>query len=312
MTTIRRRIQAAGKSLLHELFVGGQRIGVNILPTHFYSEIPNIPELRRKTNWRKPNSLVGVAGADLKSQVANLSAWLEPHLAALNDGSIYKAAIQANGSDGGYGEIEALVLHAFILTVQPKRIVQIGCGVSTAIMIGAARAAGYRPCITCLEPYPTQFLKEAQRSGDLTLIASPAQDVSPSVYEQLEGGDLLFVDSTHTVKPGSEVNLIILEVLPRLAPGVYVHFHDVYFPYDYQRRLLSDEIFFHCESTLLHAFLACNSRFRIEASLSMLHYGARDALRQLLPVYDPQREIDGLAEPGGRHFPSAIWMRTVD
>ncbi len=128
----------------------------------------------------------------------------------------------------------------------------------------------------------------------------------------LDKGDMLFVDSTHTVKPGSEVNRIILDVLPRLPTGVFVHFHDIYFPYDYQRGLMSTELFFNTESTLLHAFLINNAYCRIVLSLSMLHYAVPRKLMALIPHYEPQGNADGLRSAGGIHFPSATYLLTTN
>src|SRR5690606_17232979 len=106
-----------------------------------------------------------------------------------------------------------------------------------------------------IEPFPSAFLLDAHTNGQITLIEKKAELVPRETITKLQQGDMLFIDSTHTVKPGSEVNRIILDVLPRLNDGVFVHFHDIYFPYDYQRSLLSSELFFNSESTLLHAFL---------------------------------------------------------
>jgi hypothetical protein len=122
----------------------------------------------------------------------------------------------------------------------------------------------------------------------------------------------LFVDSTHTVKPGSEVNKIILEILPRLQKNVWVHFHDIYFPYDYKRNILSGDLFFWLESTMLHAFLINNPGYKIMASLSMLHYSLPGGLKKLIPKYDPEINDNGLKkQPGeGTHFPSALYLQS--
>lgn len=133
------------------------------------------------------------------------------------------------------------------------------------------------------------------------------------VYLTLGEGDLLFIDSTHTVKPGSEVNLIILEVLSRLAKGVYVHFHDIYFPYDYKRALMSDGLFFSNESVLLHAFLIGNAHYVIRTSLSMLHYAVPSEFEKLLSGYKPQENDFGLRSGNieGRHFPSSLYIQKI-
>jgi hypothetical protein len=202
------------------------------------------------------------------------------------------------------------VLFGFVASVRPARVIQIGCGVSTAVILMAAAKAGYKPAVTCVEPYPSTYLKDCEARQLLRLLEKPAQTVEVEVLSELTAGDLLFIDSTHAVKPGSEVNYLIHEVLPRLKPGVWVHFHDVYFPYDYTRDLLAGDLLFPQESSLLYAFLANNRRYRLEASLSMIHYAGPQGLRALIPKYQPSRQVDGLATTAG-HFPSSAWLRVV-
>ena len=178
---------------------------------------------------------------------------------------------------------------------------------ATAVMLMAARDAGYSPRITAVEPFPSPFLRSAQ----VRVLEKEAQEIPLEELTSLAAGDLLFIDSTHTVKVDSEVNLIVLEVLPRLPPGVWVHFHDIYFPFDYQRDVLRPPLFFWSEGTLVHAFLACNPRFRIAVSLSMLHYAAPEELGALIPRYRPQANRDGLAAELAGHFPSSLYLRSV-
>jgi hypothetical protein len=121
---------------------------------------------------------------------------------------------------------------------------------------------------------------------------------------------VLFIDSSHIVRAGGDVNHVILEVLPRLAPGVLVHFHDIYLPYDYQRDLL--QTFLHNnETSLLRAFLIFNARFRILFSLSMLHYDCPAGLREVFPEYRRQSDRNGLRDEHfdpQEHFPSSTWL----
>lgn len=312
MANATRRLKTAGKAGLHALFALGQRLGVNILPRHFYSQVPDLRELGARRDWRGPMCLAGVSGRNIDEQIAFAEACLPPDVrSVLAARDVHAEAVAANGSDGGYGAIEAEFLYGFIRTRRPARVVQVGCGVSTAVIEAAAADAGYQPRIVCIDPYPTGFLQRRQAAGGIELVARPAQEVEIEALTDLAPGDLLFVDSTHAVKPGSEVNRIVLEALPRLGADVFVHFHDIYLPYDYPRRLLTEDLFFHSESTLVHAFLIGNSRCRIEASLSMLHYAARDSMKAWFAHYDPQADEDGLAGRGGRHFPSALWLRTT-
>jgi len=144
------------------------------------------------------------------------------------------------------------------------------------------------------------------------LIPNPAQEVDLKVLTGLDAGDLLFVDSTHAMRPGSEVNRIILEVLPRLPSGSFAHFHDIYFPYDYQSAVLTT-LFFGGESTLLHAFLIYNQRYSIAVSLSMLHHACPQQMQSLLPNYRPAVMHYGLHTmgEGPGHFPSATYLSVL-
>ena len=304
-----RSLKTLAKRGWHRSFRLLQRAGINVLPEHFYSAVPNLADLERRSDWRKPRSMHGILQRDVDAQVALLGSWLSPHADVLHNNSVHRDAFAGGGADGGYGEIEAEVLFGFVATNKPRRITQVGCGVSTAICLGAAEWAGYKPDIVCFEPYPSAYLQEAAGKGSIRLVAQFAQTVDYDVIADLDDGDLLFIDSTHAVKPGSEVNYLIHEVLPRLKPGVWVHFHDIYFPYDYARDTLDGDMLFPQESSLLYAFLIGNGRFRVEASLSMIHYARPDALRALIPKYEPNRQIDGLRADGGRHFPSAAWLR---
>jgi len=293
----------------HRSFRLLQRGGINVLPHHFYSGVPDLADLQRRSDWRKPRSMHGIAQRDIDSQVALLGEWLAPHRDFMQSRSIQRESFVGGGADGGYGEIEADVLFAFVATNKPRRITQVGCGVSTAICLMAAERAGYKPDIVCLEPYPSAYLQEAARKGAIRLVDKPAQVVDHDVIADLAAGDLLFIDSTHAVRPGSEVNYLIHEVLPRLKPGVWVHFHDIYFPYDYARDTLDGDMLFPQESTLLYAFLTGNDHFKVEASLSMVHYARPDALRTLIAKYEPAGQVDGLRDGSGTHFPSAAWLR---
>jgi hypothetical protein len=174
----------------------------------------------------------------------------------------------------------------------------------------AAEDAGYQPQILCVEPYPTEFLSRLAAEGKVQLIREKAQVVDLAVIESLDSDLLFFVDSSHTLGPAGEVSRIILEMLPRLKPDAWVHFHDIMFPYDYDRRLLKSSLFFHHETTLLHAFLTGNARFRIAGSLSMLHYALPQELARLIPRYAPAANEEGLETREG-HFPSSIYLRAL-
>ncbi|MGD0733406.1 MAG: class I SAM-dependent methyltransferase [Terracidiphilus sp.] len=308
LSTIREARDKVQQSL-HALLVLGQHFGVDILPRHFYSEIPDFRELRKTEAWKAPRSMYGVRGVDLDRQLSFVRDCIPDSMRAIVlEENIFDAACEENGAVG-FGQVEAEFLFCFLARHKPRRIIQVGAGVSTAVLLHAGKTFDYHPEITCIDPFPTQYLRKSSENGQITLIPQKCQDVDLSVFSKLGPGDLLFVDSTHTVKPGSEVNILILEVLPRLSSGCHVHFHDIYFPYDYPCALYTIPFFWN-ESVLLHAFLTGNSRYSISASLSMLHHAKPKELQMLFPNYRPEVLEQGLriSSRTGWHFPTSTYL----
>lgn len=297
------------KSLLYRTFRAIQPLGVNILPNHFYSGVPDLNALRASEHWRPRRSLIGVRMRPLDDQLDSLRGWLQA-LPADQIAGIFERATRANGTLG-FGPIEAVILAAFIASQKPRHIIQIGCGVSTAVILEAAEHAGVTPRLDCIEPYPNPFMQEAAAAGRVVLHPEPTQRISLDLLTDLGPGDFLFIDSTHAVKAGGEVNLIIHEVLPRLRAGVWVHFHDITFPYDYPRNILDGEIVFPAENTLLQAYLTENPFVSVELCLGLLHYDAPDQMKEIVLIYEPQANDHGMT--GGRtgHFPSSLYFRRV-
>ncbi len=303
-----------GKRRIRDLFELGQRLGLDVLPRHFYSSIPDMRELRASDDWKHRLSMYGVPGVALESQTDFLDSCCREGSQRPAALEIYADACRDNGAVG-YGPIEAGFLHRFVSARRPRRAVQVGAGVATSVTLAAAGSVPYEIELTCIDPYPTPFLRDTGAAGRIRLLEEKAQTVIIDVATSLEGGDLLFVDSTHTVKPGSEVNRIILEVLPRLKPGVYVHFHDIYFPYDYSPGILTDDLFFWNETPLLHAFLINNSSVHLRLAMSMVHHGRPDALKRWFADYQPRASMalddDARRRRTHEHFPSSAYLEVV-
>jgi hypothetical protein len=159
---------------------------------------------------------------------------------------------------------------------------------------------GGRCRLTFIEPYPDHRLLELTTAADhsrFVLIRSKVQTLDPAVFERLESGDMLFIDSSHVAKAGSDVNFLVFEVLPRLAPGVLVHFHDIWYPFEYPREWLDEGRAWN-ESYLIRAFLMFNPAFNIvlhNAYLTLFH---QDYLAGAMPLY--------LKDKGG-----SLWLRRV-
>lgn len=297
------------KRMLRRTFEIGQRFKVDLLPRHFYSETPSISQLRSTTAWRRPFSMNRIAGADIPSQLAFAAACAQDLQSSLAATPIHRRACEMNGLPEGFGEIEADFLYCFVRSRKPPQIVQVGCGVSTAVCILAAADTGYKPEIICIEPYPTDFLVQQAAAGTIRLIAKKVEESDLKIGELLTDGGLFFVDSSHTLGPAGEVTQLICEILPTLPPSTWVHFHDIYFPFNYSPGILTIDLFFQHETDLLYAFLAMNPGFRIAASLSMLHHAAPTELAALLPRYRPAQFDQGLRLTSG-DFPTSIYLQT--
>jgi len=165
--------------------------------------------------------------------------------------------------NGQFERQDPRVLFCMLKWVRPKRIVEVGSGYSTLLMMDVnQRFLGGSAAITCVEPYPRPFLRLAHYAGEITLLERRAQDLPIGMLTTLDAGDVLFVDSSHVSKTGSDVNRIILQVLPRLKPGVYVHFHDIFIPADYPKEWIAQGLSWN-EQYLLQAFLDFNPCFRV-------------------------------------------------
>lgn len=314
---MKHRIRGLLKRQLFWIYKLGTRLGVHIVPVHYYSSIPDIIELEKTQSvWAKKSELPGLE-VDLEQQVHNLRSICMPYQTEYEGNRAYRYAVD-NAFGPGYGYVEAQALHGVIRHFKPKRVVEVGSGVSTWCMLAALKMnkeqTGNDFSITCIDPFPSKKLKALR---EIELIEKPVQTVGfEDAFVELGENDLLFIDSSHTVKPGGDVNHLVLEILPKLRAGVVVHFHDITLPYDYSRKVL--HTFFHwTETSLLRAYLVNNDRAKIIFCQSYLHYECQEALRELFPGYNPQSDINGMRDvdhkppynPTDEHFPSSIYIQ---
>ncbi len=284
------------------------RFGIFLLPVHYYASVSSLIELQEsEPTWARKSALPGMS-IDLEGQISALKRMCRPFQHEYLGNRAYQRAVEASYGPG-YGYIEAQALHAVIRHTKPARVLEVGSGVSTYCMHAAMdqnASEGQPGQITCIDPNPSSSVLALE---GIRIVQRQVQRVSLDEFTRLKAGDFLFIDSTHTVRPGSDVNFLILEVLPRLAAGVIVHFHDIFLPYDFQRDVLRT-YFQWMETSLLRAFLTNNNRARILFCLSLLHYDHPEALREVFPEYVPAADRNGL-DPGttpGAHFPSSIFI----
>ena len=222
-------------------------------PGHHHSPLP----ARRDIEQARPQEVVGI---DLRrdQQVAAL-AELSPQPPT---GPRYDTP-----DNGWFPPVDAAVYQAMIRRYRPTRVIEVGCGWSTAALFDAGAA----PQVTLIDPH-LERLHEVLTSDDLsrcTVFEATLQSVPLSIFQSLGPGDVLFIDSTHVTKCGSDVNRAIFEILPALAPGVFIHFHDVFYPFEYPDAWVREGRGWN-EAYLLRAFLEYNRAFEIILWNSML------------------------------------------
>lgn len=266
-----------------------------LLPRSYYSPVPDLRELRDE-DWDRRSELYGL-DFDLDAQLELCRTDLAGSLAEI-------AGLLARGPVGAfalenpsYSSVDAELLWAIIRSRRPDRVLEVGSGNST-LMIAAASDANRRDGhplthVVC-DPHPRSGAAAAADE----LLATRAQDVPWERFAELQAGDVLFVDTTHTVRLAGEVNAIVLDVLPRLAPGVLVHFHDIWLPFEYHRVLLEMFGWYWNEQYLLQAFLAENPRYRVLLAAQALVREHPAEIRRLIPSYT------------GENYPTAFWIES--
>jgi hypothetical protein len=267
------------------------RLGLQVVVKSFYSPIPDLKALSAET-WERRSDLAGVK-FDLESQLELLYE-LEMYLHEFDPPRRKLTAHGYYRENPSYGTGDADVLYAMTRRFQPECIVELGSGFTTLVLAQALRENGAGK-LRVYDPYPGVVGSQTPGVGELQPM--PAQEVPLGVFAELESDDFLVVDTTHTVKTGGDVNRIILDVLPRLAPGVLVHFHDIFLPYEYPREWPERFGLFWSEQYLLQAFLAMNRDYEVVCALHTLFREHPRLLHELIPA---------LREGGA---PAAFWIR---
>ena len=273
----------------------------------YYSPLTSVSDLRSTFGrWHRPSALKGVE-YDLKQMKTALSDLLSRYLAEFMDIPPYEQ-LQQVGFGPGYTAVDALTLYMMIRQLKPKRYVEVGSGLSTYYCsLAAARNAseGHPLAITCVEPYPFEKLHTI---AGINVIAKPVQDVEVSLFEQLRGGDVMFIDSSHILRIDGDVPFLYLEVLPTLDAGVFIHIHDVPFPYNvpYPPQLWvfgQEWPMLWNEAMVVQAFLSFNNSFEVTMSTPLLRYFDEDFLRRSIPFYQS-------VDQNPNTF-SSLWLKRV-
>jgi predicted O-methyltransferase YrrM len=278
-----------------------RRVPLAVPPGHFYSPIVDPATVRhyvRQSRDVLPEKIPGVS-LDIK-EMEYLWTYLSPAIANCpflnsNEMSRYKHI-------GDYPPFDAVILYAMIMHYRPERIIEIGSGHSTLSILDAANDAKLpRLSITCIEPHP-QRLFALLGNDDLArinLLRCPVQEVDVNIFGGLAKNDILFIDSTHVLKTGSDVHYQLFSILPALKAGVIIHCHDVVYPFEYPDGFIFDVNRSWNEAYAIRAFLMYNRQFDVIFWGSLLAKMQPEMVGSFNPAF--------LVNPGG-----SIWLRRLD
>ncbi|MDZ4202894.1 MAG: class I SAM-dependent methyltransferase [Gallionella sp.] len=277
------------------------RVGVYPIRDHYYEPMYNYKKHLRHSLRNERN----LPGIDLNE--ASQLAWLTQF-----DFAAELALIPLESSPGrlfyyrnpNFAEGDAECLYSLVRLKKPKQIIEIGSGFSTmmareAIEMNRREDAAYNCRHICIEPYEMPWLDAID---GIEVIRQKVEEVDAGLFGLLQADDILFIDSSHVIRPQSDVLTECLEILPILKPGVLIHIHDIFTPYDYLDHWLVDEVKLWNEQYLLEAFLSCNRQFEVVLALNYLSHKHPAKLAEKFPMLKGNVE---LAEP------RSIWIRKV-
>lgn len=171
-----------------------------------------------------------------------------------------------------FNKEDALVLMTMVLEFKPKKIIEIGSGFSTCVMLDVNEyCLNNETEITSIEPYPERLLSKIRiNEKNYQLNVNSVQQCDISIFEKLEKNDILFIDSSHVAKSGGDILYEYFKIIPMLQSGVIIHIHDIFFPFTYPKKWLYEGRCYN-EAYILHGFLMNNNEYEIIYFNNFMH-----------------------------------------
>lgn len=262
------------------------------VPIDFYNPVPDIKDLEKRKVWDKKSNLEGI-NFNIDFQLKFLKALGEEFSKECNWPYFSKDPRKFhldNSIPFSFGC--AAYTHSIIRKYKPKKIIEFGSGNSSKVISSAIEKNKIENSINCnysiIDPYPSDLIKKKLKNIT-KLYEEKAENININLFKKLKKDDILFVDSSHMVRTGSDVNFAILEVLPILKPGVIIHFHDIPMPFEYNKVYFKNSNFrvFWTESYLLQAFLINNEKVEIISALKYLMTEHLELFSKTFNNYNP-------------------------
>lgn len=255
-------------------------------PGHFYSPIPSLKRIREEESkiFKIPRSIPGVDLNEAKQ--LRLLEEFKAYYREIPFKQQKQEGLRYYFENPYYSYSDAIFLYSMIRHAKPERIIEVGSGYSSCVILDTNEMY-FRNEIKCtfIEPFPDRLLSLIKQSDmkAIELITKDIQGVPASMFQSLSENDILLVDSTHITKANSDVNSIFFDILPILNKGVYIHFHDIFYPFEYPKTWILGGRSWN-ESYLLRAFLQYNQSFKIVFFNTYLQHFFRDTFEEEYPL----------------------------
>jgi len=290
-----RKIRVSNMPISKKIF---KAVGVFPITNHYYE--PLFDDRKLKLPLDKDRSIPGIKWNN-EAQLSLLEKFnYQDELNRIPWDKTGELSFFFNNPSLGPGDAE--YLYCMIRHFKPGRIIEIGSGYSTlmakeAIESNKRENSLYNCEQICIEPYEMPWL---EKTG-VQVIRKLVENVDVSFFSSLQNNDILFIDSSHMIRPQGDVLYEFLQILPSLNPGVVIHIHDIFSPKDYTKKHIVDDVLFWNEQYLLEAFLSCNRDFAIIGALNYLKTHFPDKLNAKMPVLRNH----------SNHVPGSFWIKKL-
>lgn len=265
------------------------KVGVFPIKDHYYEPRFNFEHLKKP--FGKDRSLPGL-NLNVKEQLAFLGKF---HY----NRELIKFPVNKKGNgkafyynNGWFGPGDAEYLYNLVRLLKPRRIIEAGGGFSTLMVVNAVNRnikedPKYKCDHICIEPYENDWLDKVR---GVKIIRKQVEKVGIPLFTRLKENDILFIDSSHIIKPQGDVLFLFQEILPQLNSGVFVHIHDIFTPRDYPKEWITEERRFWNEQYLLESFLAFNNKFKVIGATNYLAHNHYSKFSAKCPIFKRQRK----------------------
>lgn len=258
------------------------KAGISIHPNDFYSPIPNVEDLVNRRVQDEKSDHLGIDMRDA-AQIELIRSCSERFKEECHwPKHKLPGKFQYFSGNPSFASACATSTHYMMRHFKPKRVIEVGSGMSSFVIAQALDRNNNDSKYSVIDPYPLEHISELPKQVEV--IKERVECLNPTFFDSLEANDILFVDSGHVVKTGADVNYIFLKILPRLKPGVVVHFHDIPFPYEYGEGYFASNArrMYWSESYLLEAFLSFNYSYKV---LLGMYYMNRNHSEEYLKAF---------------------------